>query len=248
MVTQITIGENWTPLTGYGEDIRCWLDYDDDGASGSMEVRVIESKTVPTNDDFSKAERIYKPMKNDDEYKSKSTGSAWKWYAKCKAGSAIVSVKKSAITDFNKMVDQGKLFYLQNRTRASDATRFFNIKTGSKRLNIVINISSGLATQINFVEKPTTVTATTELSKRNYNRNFADDGLTCKVFAATAYTGGTNISPNQSGFGSNPGQAASGVSNEAIKYTLEPNTNYVYELDPDASTDTIGRVIGWEED
>lgn len=154
------------------------------------------------------------------------------------------------VTELDRLVDNGKLFFLQTRTLDSAATRYLLIRTGARRLNLIVSIESEQGAQVNFIEAPATVTGATPLVGRNFNRNFPDDGLLSKVYSITAYTGGTNISPNLAGFGSNPGQSTSGVSGEPVKYKLKPNTDYVYEVDPDGSTaiDTKARSIGWEDE
>lgn len=154
------------------------------------------------------------------------------------------------VTEFDRLVDNGKLFFLQTRTLDSAATRYLLIRTGARRLNLIVSIESEQGAQINFIESPATVTGSSALVPRNFNRNFPDDGLLTKAYSITGYTGGTNISPNLAGFGSNPSQSTSGVSGETVKYKLKPNTDYVYEVDPvgTATIDTKARSIGWEDE
>ena len=148
---------------------------------------------------------------------------------------------------FNQLVDSGKLFFLQTRTRASSTPRVFRIRTGARSLNVTITISAGLASTIDVMESPTISSPGTAVVLRNYNRNYADDGLLSKVYAGGTVTGGTNISPNQSGFGTNAGQAQSGLSSQTIKYKWKPNTEYSVTVTPDATTDTTSRSIAWED-
>ena len=154
------------------------------------------------------------------------------------------------VTEFDRLVDAGKLFFLQTRTLNSTANRYLLIRTGAKKLNLLVSIETEIGCQVNLIEAPATVTGVSALVGRNFNRNFPDDGLLSKAYSITGYTGGTNISPNMSGFGSSLGNATSGITSDPVKYKLKPNTDYVYEVDPDGSTaiDTKARSIGWEDD
>jgi len=146
----------------------------------------------------------------------------------------------------NQKAEDGELFFLQTRTRASAATRIFTIATGAKYFHVLVSISASLATIVNFYEGVTITVAGTKQVLRNYNRNYDDDNLLTVIHGGATITGGTLISPNQAGFGSNPGQAVSGIVNEVIAYILKPNTIYGYEVIPDASCDTLARSIAWE--
>lgn len=154
------------------------------------------------------------------------------------------------VTEFDRLVDDGKLFFAQTRTPASSATRYLLIRTGARRLNLIVSVESSGAALVNLIESPTSVSGLSALVARNYNRNYPDDALLSKVYSATGYAGGTIISPNQSGFGTNQGRSVSGVSGETVKYKLKPNTDYVYEVDPvgTATIDTKARSIGWEDE
>ncbi len=241
----------WIQISVPGKDFDAYLVDENSGSGDGADVRVVQASSLPAASYSAiNGRRVTRPRFNTDLAFFESDDSTMHFYARCatNGATATIAVEPRDPRDLNRLVDQGKLFFFQSRTRGSDATRYFLIRTGTKRVNIVVNISGGLATQINFIESPATVTAGAEGTIRNFNRNYPDSALLTKVYAATGYAGGTNISPNQAGFGSNQGQAASGVSSESIKYILKPSTDYIYELDPDASTDTIGRVVGWEEE
>lgn len=252
MITRTTVTSTaWVQIAAPGKDFDAFLVDENTGNGDGADVRVVQAVSLPaTSVPAINGRRVTRPRFNTDIAHFESDDSTMYHYARCATNdaTATIAVEPCETKDLNRLVDQGKLFFFQGRTRGSDATRYFLLRTGAKRINIVVSISSGLATQINFVESPATVTAGAEQNIRNFNRNYADNGLLSKLYAATGYTGGTNISPNQAGFGSNPGQAASGVLSETVKYILKPNTDYIYELDPDASTDTIGRVVGWEDE
>ena len=159
-------------------------------------------------------------------------------------------MQNHVVPEPDRLIDAGKLFFLQTRTLDSSATRYLLIRTGTKKLNLVVSVDVELGCQINLIEAPATVSGLSALVARNFNRNLPDDGLLSKAYTITGYTGGTNISPSLAGFGSNHGNATSGITNEPLKYKLKPNTDYVYEVDPDGSTamDTKARSIGWEDD
>lgn len=244
----------WTKISDPGKDFECYLVDENTGTGDTADVRVYQSATAPADSDILKGRRVTRPRDNRDTAAFSSDDSTMSFYARCatNGASATLVTEMSETTNFERLVDQGKLFFLQTRTKASAATRLLLIRTGAKRLNIIVNVSASQAAQINLYEAPSSVTVGTAFVARNYNRNFADDGLLSKAYPATAYTLGTgvNISPNQAGFGSNPVQASSGVSSETIKYIFKPNTDYLYEVDPDGSTaiDTLARSIGWEEE
>ena len=252
MITRTDVSSAaWVQISTPGKDFDAFLVDENIGSGDTADVRVVQATSLPaTSYAATNGRRVTRPRFNTDLAFFESDDSTMYFYARCATNdaTATIAVEPCEPRDINRLVDQGKLFFFQSRTRASDATRYFLIRTGAKRLNLFLTISAGLATQINFIEAPATVTAGALANIRNYNRNYPDNDLLSKVYAATAYTGGTNISPNQAGFGSNPWQAISGSSSEMVKYILKPNTDYVYELDPDALTDTLGRAVVWEDE
>lgn len=68
MITQKTIAYGaWTVLTSAGQDCSCWLDEDNDGASGSVDVRIVHSDSgEPALSEATKGKRVYKPAGNND--------------------------------------------------------------------------------------------------------------------------------------------------------------------------------------
>jgi len=247
-MTQYTVGSSaWVQITNKGRNGYCWLDFQDDGAAGTVECYVLESVATPSDADITKAIRVFKPIRNDDYIKLESEIYGGKFWARCKnAGDvATVSVRLLKTNNLNDLVDQGRLFFLQTRTRASTADRIIIIRTGAKHLHFQTTVSAGLASTLDFYEG-VTPTTTTQLIPYNYDRDGGDTGLLATVFTGT-FTGGTVISPNQVGFGSNPWQAQSGSDGEPVKYILKPNTDYAYVLNPDGSTDSTSRAAFWEE-
>ena len=90
-MSQIALTTDWTAITSSGQSCSVWLDQQDDGASGSMDVRIIGAYSTPSSDDFTKARRVYKPADNNsDVFFNCPVGMTL--YAKCKDGTATISV------------------------------------------------------------------------------------------------------------------------------------------------------------
>lgn len=68
MITQKTITYGaWTVLTTAGQDCSCWLDEDNDGAGGSVDVRIVHSDSgEPALSEATKGKRVWKPSGNTD--------------------------------------------------------------------------------------------------------------------------------------------------------------------------------------
>jgi hypothetical protein len=137
------------------------------------------------------------------------------------------------------MIHQGLLYYAIQRVRGSAAVRSQLIRTGSKAAHVSVYFSSGVGTPVEIYEAATVTNVGTPLARRNYNRNFPDDNTETLFYTSPTYSGGDPIRPNQSGFGSTPGQAQSGNARAGLEYDLKPNTDYVFEQAPSASTDTV---------
>ena len=247
-MTQYTIDSSaWVQITGKGRNGYCWLDFQDDGVIGSNYCLVIESVETPTDEDITRAMRVFKPSGNNEYLKLESEIYGGRFWARCKntGDVATLSVRTLKTNNLNDIVDQGRLFFLQTRTRKSTADRIIIIRTGAKTVHFLTTVSAGLASTLDFYEG-VTPTTTTELTPYNYDRVAGDSGLLARAYTGT-FTGGVNISPNQVGFGSNPGQAQSGTGGEPVKYVLKPNTDYAYILNPDAETDSTSRAAFWED-
>lgn len=147
---------------------------------------------------------------------------------------AIVNMR-----DLHNLIHQGKLYYVIVRTRASSATRVVRIKTGANSLHVRLSLQSGLATVAGILRAPTIVTPGVAVDHFNYNHLFSDNGLTTEFFTGATYTGGQELRPTQSGFGSTPGQARTGSAAAEDEYVFRPNTEYILYQTPDASTDTL---------
>ena len=254
MITRISVTSTaWVQIAAPGKDFDAFLVDENTGSGDGADVRVIQAVSLPaTSVPAINGRRVTRPRFNTDVAHFESDDSTMYHYARCATNdaTAIIAVEMSETITLDRLVDQGKLFFIQTRTPASTATRYLLIRTGAKRLNLLVSIESSGAALVNFVEAPATVTGTSALVSRNFNRNYPDDALLSKIYSVTGYTGGTNISPNQSGFGSIPGRAVSGQTGDPVKYTLKPNTDYIYEVDPVGTTtiDTKARSIEWEDE
>lgn len=92
MITQYALDDiNWTPITTAGQSGTCWLDEDNQGAIGSMDVRVSHGiNTIGFT--FSKAKRVYKPKSNEDVLIITADSLTDIFYAKCRNGNATIQV------------------------------------------------------------------------------------------------------------------------------------------------------------
>lgn len=138
------------------------------------------------------------------------------------------------------LIDSGRILYHSARHPAGTDPIVYRIKTGSKKVHLVITLNSGVGTPYDFYEGPTITADGTEKTLRNYNRNFTDGSLETKVYLGPTVTGGTGTKfrENQVGFGDNPGQASSGGNSGELGYILKPNTEYVFSHTPSASSVT----------
>lgn len=95
MITQYTItGSSWTPISSAGQSGSCWLDEDNDGAIGKVDVRIVHGTSSPEAGDTTIGKRVYKPNGNDDLCFISADSPSDIYYAKCQnAGDqAIISV------------------------------------------------------------------------------------------------------------------------------------------------------------
>jgi len=92
MIVQYTLSDSaWTPISTAGQSGSAWLDEDDDGASGTMNVRVTHATSLPNVSEFTKAKRVYRPMGNTDVLSLDADTALDIFYAMCKSGAAIIS-------------------------------------------------------------------------------------------------------------------------------------------------------------
>jgi len=85
MITQKEIAYgSWTTLTTAGQDATCWLDEDNDGAAGNVDVRIVHSDSgSPALSEATKGKRVYKPAGNLDVMLLESDNSNDVYYATC---------------------------------------------------------------------------------------------------------------------------------------------------------------------
>jgi hypothetical protein len=83
MIKQYSItGATWTPISSAGQSGTCWLDEQNDGAEGTVDVRIWHA-SVPTDDDVTKGKRCYKPSGNDDMMIITADSGTDIYYARC---------------------------------------------------------------------------------------------------------------------------------------------------------------------
>ena len=96
MITQYSITASaWTAITAAGESGTCWLDEEDDGAAGTVDVRVFHSDGgVPSAGDLTEAKKLYKPSGNDDVMLISADDALDIFYARCvtTGDTAIITV------------------------------------------------------------------------------------------------------------------------------------------------------------
>jgi hypothetical protein len=86
MVTQYLINDAWQAVSLPGKSITAYLDEQEDGAVGSGDCRIICSETFPTDADFTKAKKVYKPTGNKDTLPMDCAKDNGVFYARCSAG------------------------------------------------------------------------------------------------------------------------------------------------------------------
>lgn len=144
------------------------------------------------------------------------------------------------------MIDLGRVNLVTFRAAATTAKQVFRIKTGPKVLHFIAMIKTGAAFPYKFYEGVTISTAGTELTKVNPKRRAKAETLGAQFFSGATYTGGTELKVGQSGFGTNQGQASSGEANEGFYWELLPDTEYVVDGTPGASTDVLFESLSFE--
>lgn len=99
MITQKTIAYGaWTVLTAAGQDCSCWLDEDNDGASGSVDVRIVHSDSgEPALSEATKGKRVYKPAGNNDIAEFSADNSNDILYATCINEEATATMSVDAV-------------------------------------------------------------------------------------------------------------------------------------------------------
>lgn len=144
------------------------------------------------------------------------------------------------------MIDKGAVHVFSFRVASGSTPVPYRLKTGENRVGLSLYISSSGATAIDLIEGPTITANGTASTLFNLNRNEKDNSLLTKLYTGATFTGGTGtiFKRNQSGYGTNPGQAASGDSSRGSGYQLKPNTEYIILVTPTSAAFTIvGEII-----
>lgn len=85
MITQYSItATSWTQISTAGQSGTCWLDDDDDGAKGQVDVRVFHGSSAPGDGDVTKGKRIFKAGGNRDVCILEADDAQDVYYARCR--------------------------------------------------------------------------------------------------------------------------------------------------------------------
>ena len=98
MITQYDITATaWTAITSAGESGSAWLDEENDGAGGQVDVRIYHASSLPVDTKITEAKRIYKSSGNDDVMILGSDNALDIFYARCVnvGDTAIITVDVS---------------------------------------------------------------------------------------------------------------------------------------------------------
>ena len=99
MITQYPVtSAAWVAITVAGKSGTAWLDEENDGAAGAVDVRIYHSNSgVPADAKITEAKRIYKPNGNTDVMIIGSDDALDIFYARCVnfGDTAIVSADVS---------------------------------------------------------------------------------------------------------------------------------------------------------
>jgi hypothetical protein len=98
-ITQYSLTSSaWTVITTAGQSGTCWLDPDNDGAGGAVDVRLYHSATgVPALSKDTEGFPVYAPSGNREQLPFTADSGGDIYYAKCKTSgsTAIISVDAS---------------------------------------------------------------------------------------------------------------------------------------------------------
>jgi hypothetical protein len=94
IVQKSITNSEWTALTTAGQSGTCWLDEDNDGASGHVDVRIIHSSSSVSAIEPTTGKRLYRPAGNNDLMTISADSSTDVFYARCfnSGDTALVSV------------------------------------------------------------------------------------------------------------------------------------------------------------
>jgi hypothetical protein len=252
-MTQIELNDTeWKPISTAGQSLIAWLDEDNDGETGGVDdVRFVRSTSAPIDGEFTKSKRIYRPTfaKNNDIAKLDVESDSDIFYARCRKGTAIISVlmvRNENEQKLDRLLREGKLFFLSTVLPAQATPVILVWKTGAKPLNFISSVDATLKTTIEFKRAVTIVNPGTEGPVLNRNQNFPDNGLLFKRYLGATFSGGTIFSTQQVGSSSAPGQQSQSKASETTA-VLKINTNYGITITPSAACD-INLSVLWYED
>ena len=94
-ITQYSLTASaFTAISAAGESGTCWLDEDNDGAGGSVDVRIFHAASLPIPAKATEGKRVYKPRGNLDVVSITADDVSDIYYAICKdsGSTAVISV------------------------------------------------------------------------------------------------------------------------------------------------------------
>jgi len=97
MIAQYSINSTaWTAITTAGDSGTCWLDEQDDGAAGDVDVRIWHG-SAPSDSDVTKGKRVYKPRGNNDMMVIGADDASDIYYARCATPGATATISVDAL-------------------------------------------------------------------------------------------------------------------------------------------------------
>lgn len=85
MIIQHSItGSAWTPISTVGQSGTAWLDEDNDGAGGAVDVRIVHGASTPDPEETTEGKRLYRSSGNSDVMIITADNALDIYYAKCK--------------------------------------------------------------------------------------------------------------------------------------------------------------------
>jgi len=92
MITQYSISSTgWTAITTAGDSGSCWLDEQNDGAAGDVDVRIWHG-SVPGDAEITKGKRVYRSNANNDIMTITADDASDVYYAICATAGSTATI------------------------------------------------------------------------------------------------------------------------------------------------------------
>ena len=145
---------------------------------------------------------------------------------------------------FHWKIHKGKAFFYSELLTTDLVTEYL-MRVGSIPMHYIGFLGSSAKVTILIREGVSVSVAGTQVYAVNNNRS-STNTLESLIYKGPAYTGGSIIRSNQSGFGSSHGQAQSGTGGLDDEYVFKTNTDYVLTLTPSSSVDMVLNAVMYE--